>query len=846
MRPYKYLSIALCSIFLSITTASVFAATSTTVSTQAIGRESPWPLTVKSGAATLTVYQPQLDTWDGYHLIGRVAVQVTTGNPPRNSYGIVNLSAHTLTDKGTRVVTISGAQVAKSNFPSATAEQARSWANTIARDLSDKSRTIALDRFEQQLAIAGDSQMSGNKPLRHDPPHVIFSPLPAILIYIDGAPVYHNMQGTGFDRVINTRPLIVRDGNGDHYIKLLDGWMRSATLNGPWTVISSPSAALNTAFKQASAAHLIDPLTGQAASDKPTPSLKTVVPTLYVVTTPTELIVTDGAPKYAPIAGTQLLYAENTTGHIFKYIVDNRTYILVSGRWFRASNEQGPWEYVSANTLPPDFAKIPDDSAVENVKASVAGTTQAAEAAIAATIPQTAAVKISGTTLTQPRFDGSPVYKPIPETSLQYVANTSTPIISISGQSLYALQNGVWFTASSLNGPWIVATSVPPAIYTIPPSSSLYYVTFVRIYAVTDTTVYVGYTPGYQGAYIDPVTGVVVYGTGYIYDPWISTVWYGDPITYGYAASIAYTPWTGWAYGFGFGWFWGAATMAYGWGWGPYPYWGPWGYPAWGAAWGARGGAVAWGPGGWAGYSGNIYHQWGDRANVSRVAGGFNAWTGNEWAGRVGASYNSRTGIASAGQRGGVANVYSGNYAAGSRGVATGPGGNVVVGSRGTAGNANTGNQISGNRGAYYNKDTGQWTKFGGASGQQGGKVSHVGDDIYAGKDGNVYRNTGDGWEKHTSDGWQSAPGSKQGEATRNATSGLGATRSPLPEHSNSTFNSSAAAEGRATREAGGGFGSEHPQNLDRERFARQAGGQRAQQLRQSSFGMRGGFGRRR
>ena len=57
----------------------------------------------------------------------------------------------------------------------------------------------------------------------------------------------------------------------------------------------------------------------------------------------------------------------------------------------------------------------------------------------------------------------------------------------------------MWFTASSVQGPWVVATSIPAAIYSIPPSSPLYYVTYVKIYDVTPQYVVVGYTPGVYG-----------------------------------------------------------------------------------------------------------------------------------------------------------------------------------------------------------------------------------------------------------------------------------------------------------------------------------------------------------
>ncbi|WP_199710542.1 autotransporter [Noviherbaspirillum cavernae] len=793
----------------------------------ATGPETPWPYTVKAGDATLTVYQPQLDSWDGYRLMARVAVAAARGQPPRSQYGIVTVEASTHTDKGTRMVTIDQAKIVQSEFPSATSSQASAWSSAIARELTGKSRTIALDRLEASLGALEKQRSFEHKPLRNAAPQFIFSTVPAILISIDGEPIYKPVSGTALERVINTRPLLLRDRDGAHYLKVFDGWMMAPSIDASWSVLSIPSADLRTAFKQASDAHLIDPLTGQTTADSPAPSLKNGAPAIHVTSVPAELIVTDGEPRYVPIAGTTLLYVENTTGNVFKDATDNKTYVLASGRWFRAAEGGGPWEYVAANALPADFARIPDDSAKENVKASVAGTAQAREAAIAASVPQTAAVKIADARLAQPRFDGDPVFKPIAGTPLQYVVNTATPIIRVDGGSFYAVQNGVWFTARSVNGPWAVATSVPAVIYSIPPESPLHYVTFVQINSVSNGVVYVGYTPGYQGTVVDPVTGVVVYGTGYVYDPWIGTVWYGAPVTYGYGATVAYTPWNGWAVGFGFGWAWGATTAAAGWGWGPYPYWGPWAYPAWGGAYayGPAGGAAAWGPGGWAGYTGNIYTQWGNRATVSRSAGGYNAWTGNAWSTQVGSSYNSRTGVSSAGQRGAVQNVYTGNFAAGGRGVATGPGGNVAAGERGVVGspstgqyaagergavtNPNTGQTISGGRGVAGNVNTGQATTYGRATGQEGGTVAHVGDDVYAGKDGNVYRNTGSGWEQHTTNGWQPTEG------------GAGAT---------------SAAGGATAR-------SEHMQQLDGERNARQFGGERAQNLNRSSMGMQRSFG---
>jgi hypothetical protein len=42
---------------------------------QAIGRDEIWPLTLKAGETSITLYQPQIDSWDGYKLEARLAAR---------------------------------------------------------------------------------------------------------------------------------------------------------------------------------------------------------------------------------------------------------------------------------------------------------------------------------------------------------------------------------------------------------------------------------------------------------------------------------------------------------------------------------------------------------------------------------------------------------------------------------------------------------------------------------------------------------------------------------------------------------------------------------------------------
>ncbi len=601
------------------------------------GIQEGWPRETTSGAVTFKVYQPQLESWDGLLLQAYVAIEVTVASAEGASYGAALISARTAVDKVNRMVTLDDLKIVKVRFP-ATPDREPLYLQALQKSVVPKVRLIALDRLEAELAINEAAKKFKAVPVKNDPPRIVFSTVPAILVYIDGDPAFRPVKDLKLQRVINTRPLILKDTQGRHFLHLFDGWVESPSILGPWTVCLAPPSDLDKALKDAVAGGQVDLLEGKTdpekEEEKPTLA-KGPVPAITVATSPTELIVTEGEPKYAAIPGTSLVYAENTTGHLFKHSGQKKFYVLVSGRWFRSASTNGPWEFAPYGDLPPDFAKIPDDSPKENVKASIPDTPQAIEAVIANHIPQTADVNRKEAKLNPPRFDGPPVFKPVEGTDLECVVNTATPIVRLDAKTFFAVENGIWFMAQSIDGPWAVADTVPAAIYAIPPSSPLHFITYVKVYSANAETVTVGYTPGYYGSCVTQGSGyVVAYGTGYSYSPWVGSVWYGPPMTYGFGCSMCYSPWSGWTYGYGFGWHWGMPMAPVGWGWGMYPWWGPvgWGYyypypyyhPPYGwyggVAWGVRG-AAAWGPGGWAATTGNVYHRYGNTAGVTRRSG---------------------------------------------------------------------------------------------------------------------------------------------------------------------------------------------------------------------------------
>jgi hypothetical protein len=78
----------------------------------------PWPKAVKEGSATFTLYQPQLDSWDGYSFEAHAAGSVLAAGTKDPDFGAIEITANTQVDRLSRTVHFSNIQVKKVTFPS--------------------------------------------------------------------------------------------------------------------------------------------------------------------------------------------------------------------------------------------------------------------------------------------------------------------------------------------------------------------------------------------------------------------------------------------------------------------------------------------------------------------------------------------------------------------------------------------------------------------------------------------------------------------------------------------------------------------------------------------------------
>jgi hypothetical protein len=416
---------------------------------------------------------------------------------------------------------------------------------------TEASQNTTVNGAETYSAMEPESGGAPAVEVDNQPPRFLYSSGPAILIPVDGEPVLHDSGAADLDRVLNSRaPLFKSRRDNRFHVQVGNQWYAAKSVNGDWAS-ETPSSALLNRLEDAKkkAGNEIETITPPASGAR-----------VFASTEPAELIQTTGNASITPITGA-LSYVSNTPNDLFYQSSDQHYYVLASGRWYRSTSLNGVWNYVDARTLPAEFAQIPAGHPKASVLASVPGTAPAQTAVANAAVPQVATVDRSATA-NSVRYDGAPDFVPIPGTALTYARNSNEPVIEVSPGRFMLVENGVWFEAPTSQGPWSVAASVPPAIYTIPPSSPVYYVSYVYVYGSGPGWVRVGYLPGYTGSYVTS-EGVVVYGTGYHYRPWIGNVWYGYPVTYGFGVS----------WGLGGGWVFGGPVYH------PYhPYWGPWRY----------------------------------------------------------------------------------------------------------------------------------------------------------------------------------------------------------------------------------------------------------------------------
>jgi hypothetical protein len=426
------------------------------------------------------------------------------------------------------------------------------------------------------------------------------------------------------------------------------------------------------------------------------------------------------------------------------------------------------------------------------VLASVPGTEEARAAVIEAAIPRRASISKDAGAELEVYYAGDPQWVDIEGTELKRAVNTPYQIIAFNGY-YYLCHNAVWYFAIAADGPWSVATNIPVEIYGIPATDPAHNVTYVYVEDDDDDEyAHYHYTSGYTGTFA--LSMAIVWGTGWYYDPWYYYSPWGYPAYWHYPHSYGYGAWYNPATGR-----YGERAVGYG----------PYGGIASTAVYNPRTGGYLRGESVWdydevarSGYgynprtdtfaAGNMYYDFDDREGwrESYVERG-DRWVYSET--RMDGNRRYTDFETSGGLEGTSHREWSGDTMTG-RGTIEGDNRSAQTSSRiddqgasigldGSEGGSLDVSKDRGQAGRDISGETAGGTEFSGQSRRtdsgavntrlesetgnqatvrrQGGDAAYAGrsaeGDLYAGRNGDVYKRADDGWQKYENGSWSNA-----------------------------------------------------------------------------------------
>jgi hypothetical protein len=271
-----------------------------------------WPrgYTTASGARVI-LYQPQVESWpDQKRMTLFAAVSYEPSGATKPALGTIKIESDTRVALAERLVSFSEFTIAESHFPTLEKDAVKTAVDEIKDAVPRAERVIALDRV---LASVDTSQITPKNVngVRSDPPLVYVSQRPAVLVNLDGDPIWSPIAQNDLKFAVNTNWDVFQDPATSHlYLRVEKSWLSAPSIKGPWTAANTLPASFAALpadgnWDEVKAALPAKPATGH-------------LPVVLVSTTPAELILFDGVPKPVPVKGTDLVWLSNTESDVFR------------------------------------------------------------------------------------------------------------------------------------------------------------------------------------------------------------------------------------------------------------------------------------------------------------------------------------------------------------------------------------------------------------------------------------------------------------------------------------------------------------------------------------------------
>ena len=209
-----------------------------------------WPraYTAPSGAIVV-LYQPQIASWqDQKHIVAYSAVAYEKKGEEKPALGSVKIESDTSVALDDRLVHFKELKLSEVNVEKLDRDGIKEVTGEIEKAIPDGERVIGLDRV---LASVDKSQIipKNVEGVKADPPKIFYSTTPAVLVNIDGEPIWSPIKDNDLKYAINTNwDLFLHDPTKTYYLRKEGVFLKAADLKGPW----GPAGQLPGSFEKLS------------------------------------------------------------------------------------------------------------------------------------------------------------------------------------------------------------------------------------------------------------------------------------------------------------------------------------------------------------------------------------------------------------------------------------------------------------------------------------------------------------------------------------------------------------------------------------------------------------------
>ena len=270
-----------------------------------------WPRRyVGSDQSVVIVYEPQVVSWSQQKLLTLyTAMSYTAPGADKPLLGTVKAEADTRVSLEQRLVDFSSFRILESNFPQSTKEQAGAAVAALKANMPLGERVIALDRVLEYVNTSSINPKNTDG-VKADPPTIFYSAAPAVMVNLDGDPIWSPIQNNELRFAVNTNwDLFEYPPSKTLFLRNDKQWLQAPSIKGPWTIARTLPDSFGRLPADENWKDVREAIPARGTS---------AVPKVFVSTTPAELILVKGMPQYQAVPGTKLLWLRNTDADVFR------------------------------------------------------------------------------------------------------------------------------------------------------------------------------------------------------------------------------------------------------------------------------------------------------------------------------------------------------------------------------------------------------------------------------------------------------------------------------------------------------------------------------------------------